>query len=197
MILIIDNYDSFVHNIARYLVELGETVRVRRNDEIEPEDLRVKALVISPGPCTPNEAGVSIEVIREYSGQLPILGICLGHQAIGQVFGGKVVRAKQPMHGDYSAINHDGSGVFEGLPQGFNVGRYHSLIVEDVDHFGEQADCAFGSPSDAVKVGHDLKEMYLRRLVGGRQRGCSLERLLRLFIATGNSERIPDPEDTL
>jgi para-aminobenzoate synthetase component II len=132
MILIIDNYDSFVHNIARYFVELGEIVRIRRNDEIEPDDLRVKALVISPGPCTPNEAGVSLDVIREYSGQLPILGVCLGHQAIGQVFGGKVVRAKHPMHGDYSAISHDNSGVFEGLPQGLNVGRYHSLIVEDV-----------------------------------------------------------------
>jgi para-aminobenzoate synthetase component II len=132
MILIIDNYDSFVHNIARYFVELGEIVRIRRNDEVEPKDLRVKAVVISPGPCTPNEAGTSLDVIREYSGQLPILGVCLGHQAIGQVFGGKVVRAKHPMHGDYSAITHDNSGVFEGLPQGFNVGRYHSLIVEDV-----------------------------------------------------------------
>ena len=134
MILIIDNYDSFVHNIARYFVELGETVRVRRNDEVEPKDLQAKALVISPGPCTPDKAGVSLEVIREYSGTLPILGICLGHQAIGQVFGGKVVRATQPMHGDYSSITHDDSGVFEGLPQGFNVGRYHSLIVEDVLH---------------------------------------------------------------
>ena len=133
MILIIDNYDSFVHNIARYFVELGEIVLIRRNDEIEPKDLAVKALVISPGPCTPNEAGVSLDVIREYSGQLPILGVCLGHQAIGQVFGGKVVRAKHPMHGDYSAISHDNSGVFEGLPQGLNVGRYHSLIVEDVE----------------------------------------------------------------
>jgi para-aminobenzoate synthetase component II len=132
MILIIDNYDSFVHNIARYFVELGETVRIRRNDEVEPGDLRAKALVISPGPCTPDEAGVSLDVIREYSGQLPILGICLGHQAIGQVFGGKVVRARHPMHGDCSAITHNSSGVFAGLPQGFNVGRYHSLIVEDV-----------------------------------------------------------------
>ena len=132
MILIIDNYDSFVHNIARYFVELGEIVRIRRNDEIEVADLNAKAVVISPGPCTPNEAGVSLDVIREYSGQLPILGICLGHQAIGQVFGGKVVRARQPMHGDYSAIQHDNTGLFENLPQSFNVGRYHSLIVEDV-----------------------------------------------------------------
>lgn len=133
MILIIDNYDSFVHNIARYCVELGEKVRVVRNDEVEDKHLKAKAIVISPGPCTPNEAGVSLQVIREYSGKLPILGVCLGHQAIGQVFGGKVVRAKQPMHGDYSAITHDGSGVFKGLPQNMHVGRYHSLIVEDVE----------------------------------------------------------------
>jgi para-aminobenzoate synthetase component II len=133
MILIIDNYDSFVHNIARYFVELGEKVEVVRNDEVEDSHLKAKAIVISPGPCTPNEAGVSLQVIRDYSGQLPILGVCLGHQAIGQVFGGKVVRAKHPMHGDYSAITHDGSGVFEGVPQNMHVGRYHSLVVEDVD----------------------------------------------------------------
>lgn len=133
MILIIDNYDSFVHNIARYFVELGESVEVVRNDEVEAKPLKAKAIVISPGPCTPNEAGASMQVIQEYSGQLPILGVCLGHQAIGQVFGGKVVRAKQPMHGDYSAITHDGMAVFEGLPQGMHVGRYHSLIVEDVE----------------------------------------------------------------
>jgi para-aminobenzoate synthetase component II len=133
VILIIDNYDSFVHNIARYFVELGEQVKVVRNDEVSAQDMKAKAIVISPGPCTPNEAGVSLDVIRDYSGQVPILGVCLGHQAIGQVFGGKVVRAKEPMHGDYSAITHDNSGVFEGLPQGMHVGRYHSLIVEDVD----------------------------------------------------------------
>lgn len=133
MILIIDNYDSFVHNIARYFVELGEEVRVVRNDEVEEKHLKAKAIVISPGPCTPNEAGVSLQVIKENSGRLPILGVCLGHQAIGQAFGGKVVRAREPMHGDYSAITHDGSGVFEGLPQHMHVGRYHSLIVEDVE----------------------------------------------------------------
>ncbi len=132
MILIIDNYDSFVHNIARYFVEIGERVSVVRNDEVEAKHLRAKAVVISPGPCTPDDAGVSLQVISEYSGKLPILGVCLGHQAIGQVFGGKVVRAKHPMHGDYSSITHDNSGVFAGLPQAFNVGRYHSLIVEGV-----------------------------------------------------------------
>jgi para-aminobenzoate synthetase component II len=133
MILIIDNYDSFVHNIARYFVELGETIRVLRNDEVDDKDLHVKAIVISPGPCTPDEAGVSLDVIRSRSGQVPILGVCLGHQAIGQAFGGTVARARHPMHGDYSDITHNGSGVFDGLPQPLRVGRYHSLIVEDVD----------------------------------------------------------------
>jgi para-aminobenzoate synthetase component II len=133
MILIIDNYDSFVHNIARYLVELGEQVEVVRNDAVEDRHMKAKAIVISPGPCTPDEAGASLQVIREKSGQVPILGVCLGHQAIGQVFGGKVVRAKQPMHGDHSAIQHDGSSVFAGLPQGFQAGRYHSLVVVDVE----------------------------------------------------------------
>jgi para-aminobenzoate synthetase component II len=133
MILIIDNYDSFVHNIARYFVELGETVEVVRNDEVEDRHLRARAIVISPGPCTPNEAGVSLDVIRVHSGRVPILGICLGHQAIGQAFGGTVLRAKTPLHGDASPIKHTGQGLFEGLPQGFSAGRYHSLIVEGVE----------------------------------------------------------------
>ena len=134
MILIIDNYDSFVHNVARYFVELGETVHVVRNDAVEPKHLKAKAIVISPGPGTPHDAGVSLEVVREYSGKLPILGICLGHQVIGEVFGGRVLRAKHPMHGDASTITHDSSGVFAGLPQSLSVGRYHSLIVEDVEN---------------------------------------------------------------
>jgi para-aminobenzoate synthetase component II len=133
MILIIDNYDSFVHNVARYFVELGEKVKVVRNDEVEDKHLRAKAIVISPGPCTPQEAGASIDVVRAPSGKLPILGICLGHQVIGDVFGGKVRRARHPMHGDYSPITHGGAGIFEGLPQGMSVGRYHSLIVEEVE----------------------------------------------------------------
>jgi para-aminobenzoate synthetase component II len=132
MILIIDNYDSFVHNIARYFRELGAHVKVVRNDDV-PEHIHAQGIVISPGPCTPDEAGASLEVIQKFSGHTPLLGICLGHQAIGQVFGGKVVRAKSPMHGDFSTITHDNSRIFEGLPQGFNVGRYHSLIVEDIE----------------------------------------------------------------
>jgi para-aminobenzoate synthetase component II len=132
MILIIDNYDSFVHNIARYFRELGAPVNVVRNDEV-PARIHANAIVISPGPCTPDEAGASMDVINRFSGKIPILGVCLGHQAIGQVFGGRVARAREPMHGEASSIQHDGTGVFAGLPQGFLAGRYHSLIVEDVD----------------------------------------------------------------
>ena len=130
MILIVDNYDSFVHNIARYFEELGERPDVVRNDAVTRDDLKAKAIVISPGPCTPHEAGQSLDIMREYSGKLPILGICLGHQVIGEVFGGRVKRARRPMHGDSSEINHDAPGIFEGLPQRFSAGRYHSLIVE-------------------------------------------------------------------
>jgi para-aminobenzoate synthetase component II len=129
MILIIDNYDSFVYNIARYFEELGEHVEVRRNDEAGDVS-GAKAIVISPGPCTPTEAGQSLEIITKYSGKLPILGICLGHQCIGEAFGGKVLRAKRPMHGDASEIIHEGQGIFKGLPNRFNAARYHSLIVE-------------------------------------------------------------------
>jgi para-aminobenzoate synthetase component 2 len=133
MILIIDNYDSFVFNVARYFEELGERVTIRRNDEVRVSDLAVKAIVISPGPCTPAQAGQSLEIVERYSGKIPLLGICLGHQVIGEVFGADVVRAKRPMHGDSSEITHDGTGVFAGLPQRFSVGRYHSLIVENVE----------------------------------------------------------------
>ncbi|WP_428030581.1 anthranilate synthase component II [Ancylobacter sp.] len=133
MILLIDNYDSFVFNVARYLVELGEEVEVARNDALDIDAitrLAPEALVISPGPCSPNEAGISLEAVRALSGRLPILGICLGHQCIGQAFGGRVVRAKEPMHGRASQVRHTGSDVFAGLPSPFPAGRYHSLAVE-------------------------------------------------------------------
>ncbi len=133
MILIVDNYDSFVFNVARYFEELGERVCVKRNDEVRASDLRAKAIVISPGPCTPNEAGQSPDIVRQSSGQIPVLGICLGHQVIGEVFGARVRRARRPMHGDSSEITHDGRGVFAGLPQRFSAGRYHSLIVDRID----------------------------------------------------------------
>ncbi|GLK76925.1 aminodeoxychorismate/anthranilate synthase component II [Methylopila jiangsuensis] len=133
MILVVDNYDSFVFNVARYFEEIGREVRVIRNDALTVEDagaLQPEAIVISPGPCTPTEAGVSLPLIRALSGRVPILGICLGHQAIGEVFGGKVVRARRPLHGRASRIAHDGTGLFAGLPSPLSVGRYHSLIVE-------------------------------------------------------------------
>lgn len=132
-ILMIDNYDSFTWNVVQYLGELGADVTVVRNDEIVVDDierLSPERIVISPGPCTPNEAGISMETIRRYAGKLPILGICLGHQSIGQVFGGKVVRAGQVMHGKTSLIHHRGQGVFSGLSQPFEATRYHSLVVE-------------------------------------------------------------------
>ena len=130
MILIVDNYDSFVYNIARYFEELGQRVLVKRNDEVGEADLKVKAIVISPGPCTPHEAGSSLDIVRKFSGKLPILGVCLGHQCIGEAFGGRVLRAKRPMHGDSSEIIHDGLGLFKNIPKRFSAGRYHSLIVE-------------------------------------------------------------------
>src|SRR5262245_7318189 len=133
MLLVIDNYDSFTYNLVQYLAELGQEVRVVRNDEIAVDEIAGVApshIVISPGPCTPNEAGVSLSVIDRYAGRIPILGVCLGHQAIGQACGGKVVRARQVMHGKTSAIFHDGRGVFTGLPRPFEATRYHSLIIE-------------------------------------------------------------------
>ena len=133
MLLMIDNYDSFTYNVVQYLGELGVDVRVVRNDEISVdaiEALAPRQIVISPGPCTPNEAGISMAVIEAYAGVLPILGICLGHQCIGQVFGGKVVRARRVMHGKTSPIHHAGEGVFAGLETPFEATRYHSLVID-------------------------------------------------------------------
>lgn len=129
----IDNYDSFTYNLVQYLGELGAKLQVKRNDEItveEIEKLKPQGIVISPGPCTPNEAGISLEVVKELAGRFPILGVCLGHQSMGQAFGGKVIRAKKILHGKTSEINHDGKGLFKGLANPFVATRYHSLIVE-------------------------------------------------------------------
>ncbi|OEF95794.1 aminodeoxychorismate/anthranilate synthase component II [Desulfuribacillus alkaliarsenatis] len=133
MILMIDNYDSFTYNVVQYLGELGEEIEVFRNDKITIDEIEEKnpiAIVISPGPCTPNEAGISLEVINYFAGKIPILGICLGHQSIGQAFGGDVIRAEQIMHGKTSEVHHDGKGLFKDLPSPLTVTRYHSLIVK-------------------------------------------------------------------
>ena len=133
MLLMIDNYDSFTYNIVQYFGELGEDVRTVRNDEITLGDIEQMAperICISPGPKAPRDAGISLDILREFKGKLPILGVCLGHQAIGEAFGGKVIRAKQVMHGKTSLIAHTGEGVFKGLPSPFTVIRYHSLAIE-------------------------------------------------------------------
>jgi len=133
MLLMIDNYDSFTYNLVQYFGELGEEVVVHRNDEITLADiarLQPGRIVVSPGPCTPNEAGVSVPLIKEFAGKIPILGVCLGHQSIGQAFGGKIVHARQLMHGKTSPIQHEGAGVFRGLPRPFSATRYHSLVIE-------------------------------------------------------------------
>jgi anthranilate synthase component 2 len=133
MLLMIDNYDSFTFNIVQYLAQLGEDVKVVRNDEITAADIaamRPDRIVVSPGPCSPEEAGISVEAIKEYSGKIPLLGVCLGHQSIGAAFGGRVVRSVALMHGKTSPIHHDGKELFGGLPNPFNATRYHSLVVE-------------------------------------------------------------------
>lgn len=133
MLLMIDNYDSFTYNIVQYFGELGQQVEVYRNDQIDLETiatLNPDYLVISPGPCTPNEAGISVEAIKHFAGKIPIMGVCLGHQAIGQAFGGKIVRAKEVMHGKTSPVYHHNVGVFSGLPDPVQTTRYHSLVIE-------------------------------------------------------------------
>ncbi|MGH9691045.1 MAG: anthranilate synthase component II [Candidatus Acidiferrales bacterium] len=133
MILLLDNYDSFTYNLAQYLGQMGQELEVRRNDQITIEEIEQRCperIVISPGPCTPSEAGISIALIRRFAGEIPILGVCLGHQAIGAAFGGRVIRAPKVMHGKTSEIRHDSKTIFRGLPQNFPATRYHSLIVE-------------------------------------------------------------------
>ena len=134
MVFVLDNYDSFTYNLVQYIGELGHEVVVRRNDQVtvgEIADLNPQRILVSPGPCTPDEAGISIEVIRHFAGKIPVLGVCLGHQAIGAAFGGKVVRAHNLMHGKTSQIEHDGRKIFRGIPSPLTATRYHSLIVEE------------------------------------------------------------------
>src|ERR1700757_1069656 len=134
MVFVLDNYDSFTYNLVQYLGELGAEVVVRRNDEITVdgvEAMRPKRILLSPGPCTPQDAGISIELIRHFAGRVPLLGVCLGHQAIGAAFGGKVIRARNLMHGKTSSVEHDGQTVFRDIPSPMTATRYHSLIVEE------------------------------------------------------------------
>jgi para-aminobenzoate synthetase component II len=134
MLLVIDNYDSFTYNLVQYFGELGAEMIVRRNDEVTLEeigrDLRPAKIVVSPGPGTPAEAGITLSLVERFAGRVPLLGVCLGHQAVGQVFGGRVVRAPAPVHGKPAEVSHDGRTIFEGLPRPFRAGRYHSLVVE-------------------------------------------------------------------
>ncbi|WP_019590964.1 aminodeoxychorismate/anthranilate synthase component II [Thioalkalivibrio sp. ALE20] len=193
MILMLDNYDSFTYNLVQYLGELGAEVAVHRNDRITPEDIATldpAGIVISPGPCTPNEAGVSLAVIERFAGEIPILGVCLGHQAIGQAFGGSVVRAREIMHGKTSPVHHTGQGVFAGLENPLEATRYHSLVVDagsvpdclEVTAWTEHADgtrdeimglrhreldvegVQFHPESILTRQGHELLDNFLRRL---------------------------------
>jgi anthranilate synthase component 2 len=192
MLLMIDNYDSFTYNLVQYFGELGAEIRVFRNDEItvkQIEELGPSHIVVSPGPCTPTEAGISVEAIKYFSGKIPLLGVCLGHQAIGEAFGGKVVRATRVMHGKISQIHHRGQGVFTALPDPFNATRYHSLVIEqaslpdclEVTAWTENADGSieeimgvrhktlaiegvqFHPESILTEHGHQLLQNFLRR----------------------------------
>jgi len=187
MLLMIDNYDSFTYNLVQYLGELGEDVRVFRNDQITLEDIAAldpASIVISPGPCTPNEAGVSLALIARFAGRTPILGVCLGHQSIGQAFGGRIVHAKSVMHGKTSAIHHENKGVFAGLPNPLIATRYHSLVIEratlpdclEITAWSDDGEIMgvrhrehpvegvqFHPESILTEAGHELLENFLRQ----------------------------------
>ncbi|HEU5335314.1 MAG TPA: aminodeoxychorismate/anthranilate synthase component II [Terriglobales bacterium] len=155
MVFVLDNYDSFTYNLVQYLGELGAEVEVRRNDQVsveEVEALRPERILLSPGPCTPQEAGISIDVIRHFAGKVPLLGVCLGHQAIGAAFGGEVVRAANLMHGKTSQVEHDGKTIFSGLPSPMVATRYHSLIVAEKGLPSELEVSAWSSEKDGGKV---------------------------------------------
>ncbi|MET3197096.1 aminodeoxychorismate/anthranilate synthase component II [Bacillus sp. OAE603] len=157
MILMIDNYDSFTYNLVQYLGELGEELVVKRNDEITLEEIEAMAptyLMISPGPCTPNEAGISLKAIEYFAGKIPILGVCLGHQSIAQVFGGEVIRAKTLMHGKTSSITHEGMGLFSDLPSPIDVTRYHSLIVDEKSFPDQLQVTAWTSDGEIMALKH-------------------------------------------
>jgi anthranilate synthase/aminodeoxychorismate synthase-like glutamine amidotransferase len=155
MVFVLDNYDSFTYNLVQYLGELGAQVEVRRNDQVsvaEVEAMRPERIVVSPGPCTPQDAGISIELIRHFTGKVPVLGVCLGHQALGEAFGGKVIRAKKLMHGKTSAVEHDGKTIFRDVASPMTATRYHSLIVSDHDLPAELEVSAHTTEADGTRV---------------------------------------------
>jgi anthranilate synthase/aminodeoxychorismate synthase-like glutamine amidotransferase len=167
LIFVLDNYDSFTYNLVQYIGELGAEVEVGRNDQVmvgQVESMRPEKIVISPGPCTPREAGISIALIRHFAGKVPVLGVCLGHQAIGEAFGGRVVRAAHLMHGKTSPVMHDNRTVFQGLPMPMTATRYHSLIVEEKDLPAELEVSAWTTEKDST-----------RTIMGLRHRHCAVE----------------------
>ncbi len=162
-VILIDNYDSFTFNLVQRLGELGAKIEVIRNDATDIAGLRRRKperLVVSPGPCTPTEAGISLEAIRAFAGEIPVLGVCLGHQAIGQAFGGKVIRAQAPVHGKTSPVEHDGTGIFRGLPTPFEAGRYHSLIVEKKSLPRDLVPCAWTSSGEIMGLRHRSLQVH-------------------------------------
>ena len=167
MVFVLDNYDSFTYNLVQYLGELGAEVEVRRNDQVtvaEAEAMRPERIVVSPGPCTPHEAGISVDLIRHFAGKVPVLGVCLGHQAIGEAFGGRVVRAAHIMHGKTSAVMHDNKTIFQGLPMPMTATRYHSLIVEEEHLPPELEISAWTTEKDGT-----------RTIMGLRHKQCAVE----------------------
>ncbi len=167
MVFVLDNYDSFTYNLVQYLGELGAEVEVRRNDQVtvaDAEAMRPERIVVSPGPCTPHEAGISVDLIRHFAGKVPVLGVCLGHQAIGEAFGGRVVRAGHIMHGKTSAVMHDNKTIFQGLPMPMTATRYHSLIVEEEDLPPELEISAWTTEKDGT-----------RTIMGLRHKQCAVE----------------------
>ena len=165
MVFVLDNYDSFTYNLVQYLGELGAQVEVRRNDEVtieEIEALRPERILLSPGPCTPQEAGISVELIRHFAGKLPLLGVCLGHQAIGAAFGGEVVRARNLMHGKTSEVEHDGKTIFRGLSSPMTATRYHSLIVSETNLPKDLEVSAWTSDKDGTRVIMGLRHKNLQ-----------------------------------
>lgn len=163
LIFVLDNYDSFTYNLVQYIGELGAKVEVRRNDQVtvgEIEAMQPERIVVSPGPCTPHEAGISIDLIRHFAGKVPILGVCLGHQAIGEAFGGKVVRARHLMHGKTSSVIHDNKSIFQGLPMPMTATRYHSLIVEEKDLPAELEVSAWTTEKDGARTIMGLRHRF-------------------------------------